>query len=188
MNRTMRVSPAGIAGVLIIDPPVFGDARGYFLETWHQDRYAEFGMPHTFVQDNVSRSARGALRGLHLQHPFAQGKLVQVLEGAVFDVAVDVRVGSPTFGQWVGETLSAENHRQLYVPPGMAHGFCVLTDHALFAYKCTDRYHPETEITIAWDDPAIGIAWPIAQPTLSAKDAAGIRLADCPVGRLPRWS
>lgn len=174
-------------GVLIIDPQVFGDVRGMFFESWHRDRYAEAGVPSTFVQDNVSRSARGTLRGLHLQHPFGQGKLVQVLEGEVFDVAVDVRVGSPTFGSWVGERLSAENHRQLYIAPGFAHGFCVLSESALFFYKCTELYHPETEISIAWNDPVVGIDWPVEAPVLSQRDAAGLPLAKLPEGRLPRF-
>lgn len=186
-SPAFRATPTDIEGVVLIEPAVFGDARGYFFESWHSERYAAWGVPTTFVQDNVSRSARGILRGLHFQEPFSQGKLVQVLEGEVFDVAVDVRVGSPTFGRWVGERLSADNHRQLYIPPGMAHGFCVLSDHALFTYKCTELYHPEAELSIAWDDPAIGIDWPIDKPTLSKKDAAGLRLADCPRDRLPRW-
>jgi dTDP-4-dehydrorhamnose 3,5-epimerase len=182
-----RVTPTALDGVLLIEPAVFGDARGEFFESWHRDRYAECGVPTTFVQDNVSRSGRGTIRGLHLQEPFAQGKLVQVLEGEVFDVAVDVRVGSPTFGKWVGERLSAANHRQLYISPGFAHGFCVLGDSALVHYKCTDFYRREAEIGLAWNDPAIGIEWPIAEPILSSRDAAGLRLSDCRIERLPRW-
>src|SRR5690606_25549683 len=141
----MKVTRTKLQGVFVIDPDVFSDARGFFLETWSHRRYSEAGMPHTFVQDNLSRSARGILRGLHLQHPFGQGKLVQVMHGEVYDVAVDVRVGSPTFGQWVGTTLTADNHRQVYIPPGFAHGFCVVSEHALFSYKCTEAYHRETE-------------------------------------------
>jgi len=176
-----------IAGVVIFEPKAFGDPRGYFLESWHVDRYAAAGLPREFVQDNVSRSAHGVLRGLHVQEPFGQGKFVQVLDGEVFDVAVDVRVGSPTFGRWVGVMLSAENHRQMYLPPGIAHGFCVMSASALLTYKCTDFYHPETEFSIAWNDPAIGIEWPVTSPTLSAKDAAAPVLAMVPLDRLPRW-
>lgn len=182
-----HVRPARIPGVLVIDPALFGDQRGYFLEVWHQERYRNLGLPAAFVQDNVSRSERGILRGLHLQHPYGQGKLVHVLDGEVFDVAVDVRVGSPTFGRWVGEHLSSDNHRQLYIPPGFAHGFCVLSPSALFAYKVTEIYHPETEFGIAWDDPELGIAWPVTSPGLSAKDAAAPRLRDVPLPRLPQY-
>ncbi|HVW04222.1 MAG TPA: dTDP-4-dehydrorhamnose 3,5-epimerase [Vicinamibacterales bacterium] len=175
-------------GVLVIEPKVFGDSRGFFFEAWHLERYRDLGVPGTFVQDNVSRSVRGTLRGLHVQEPYAQGKLVQVLDGEVFDVAVDVRVGSPTFGRWVGERLSSENHRQMYVPPGFAHGFCVLSESALFSYKCTELYHPETEICIAWDDATVGIAWPItAERLLSPKDATARLLDDIPKQQLPRW-
>jgi dTDP-4-dehydrorhamnose 3,5-epimerase len=184
----MKVTPTPLSGVVAIEPKVFGDARGFFLETWHRERYAELGVSRDFVQDNVSRSQKGILRGLHLQNPFAQGKLVQVFEGEVFDVAVDVRFGSPTFGKWVGERLSGENKRQLYIPEGFAHGFCVLSEHALFVYKCTELYHPETELTIAWNDPALAIDWPIANPTLSGKDQAGLKLADVPRERLPRYT
>jgi dTDP-4-dehydrorhamnose 3,5-epimerase len=183
----MRVTPTELPDVLLIEPAVFGDARGYFFETWHRERYAEVGLPREFVQDNVSRSQLGILRGLHLQEPYGQGKLVQVLDGEVFDVAVDVRVGSPSFGRWVGERLSDHNHRQLYIPPGFAHGFCVLSDFALLVYKCTELYHPETEISVAWDDPALAIPWPVTKPVLSKKDASGIRLADIPKERLPRF-
>jgi dTDP-4-dehydrorhamnose 3,5-epimerase len=181
----LQVSSTAIPEVLVIDPTVFGDPRGYFLEVWHQERYARLGLPRDFVQDNVSRSSGGILRGLHLQHPFGQGKLVHVLEGEIFDVAVDVRVGSPTFGQWVGEELSGDNHRQLYVPPGFAHGFCVTSPYALVSYKVTELYHPETELSIAWNDPALGIRWPIEAPSLSAKDASAPRLRDLPSTRLP---
>jgi dTDP-4-dehydrorhamnose 3,5-epimerase len=183
----LQVSATAISDVVVVDPTVFGDPRGYFLEVWHQERYARLGLPRDFVQDNVSRSARGILRGLHLQHPFAQGKLVHVLDGEIFDVAVDVRVGSPTFGQWVGEVLSSDNHRQLYVPPGFAHGFCVTSDYALVSYKVTELYHPETELSIAWNDRALGITWPIAEPILSAKDASAPALQDVPLARLPKF-
>src|SRR5690606_18736040 len=162
------------------------DARGFFLESWHQARYAEAGLP-PFVQDNVSRSSRGTLRGLHAQEPFGQGKLVQVLDGEVFDVAVDIRVGSPTFGRWAGEFLSAANHRQIYIPPGFAHGFCVTSERAIFAYKCTEFYHPETEFSIAWNDPDLNIAWPVDAPIVSQKDARAARLKDIARDRLPSF-
>jgi dTDP-4-dehydrorhamnose 3,5-epimerase len=183
----MRVEPTKLNAVLRIEPSVFGDARGYFFETWHRERYVHAGLPKDFVQDNVSRSARGILRGLHLQEPFAQGKLVQVLEGEVFDVAVDVRHGSPCFGRWVGERLSGENHVQLYIPPGFAHGFCVISESALLSYKCTELYHPETELSVLWNDPALAIDWPMRDPVLSKKDAAALKLADIPKDRLPRY-
>lgn len=182
-----RVTSTRLEGVLLIEPAVFGDVRGFFFESWHRHRYAEAGVPADFVQDNVSRSGRGTLRGLHLQQPFGQGKLVQVLEGEVFDVAVDVRVGSPTFGAWVGERLSAENHRQLYIPPGMAHGFCVMSEHALFSYKCTEVYRPDAELSIAWNDPEIGIEWPMQSPVLSARDGKAPPFSAVPRARLPRW-
>lgn len=183
----MRVTPtAPLAEVLLIEPDVFGDARGYFFETWQEKRYTELGLPAKFVQDNVSRSQKGILRGLHLQEPYGQGKLVQVLDGEVFDVAVDVRVGSATFGKWVGERLSGDNHKQLYVPPGFAHGFCVLSDSALLQYKCTDLYHPETEISVLWNDPQLAIDWPVREPVLSKKDAAAQPLSLIPRERLPR--
>jgi len=182
----MKVTPTKLAGVLVIQPDAFGDDRGWFLETWSQRRYAEIGVPEAFVQDNVSLSRRGIMRGLHLQHPCGQGKLVQVLHGAVYDVAVDVRLGSATFGEWVGVMLSADDHRQMYIPPGFAHGFCTTSESALFMYKCTQGYHRETELGIAWNDPDLAIAWPIATPSLSAKDAVLPRLRDIPAERLPR--
>jgi len=183
----MRVTPLALPEVLLVEPAVFGDVRGFFMESFSARRYAEVGISGPFVQDNVSRSQRGVLRGLHLQHPHAQGKLVSVLEGEVFDVAVDVRVGSPTFGRWVGECLSAENHRQLYVPAGFAHGFVVTSDEALFSYKCTDYYYPQDERSVRWDDPRIGIVWPVEAPTVSAKDQAGLPLDQVPAGNLPRY-
>lgn len=170
----MKVSETSLPGVLLIEPRVFGDARGFFKETYHTRRYADHGVPGTglsFVQDNYSRSARGVLRGLHFQRRHPQGKLVQVVRGVVFDVVVDIRPSSTTCGQWYGIELSADNHRQLWVPPGMAHGFCVLSDLADFQYKCTDFYRPDDEGGIAWNDPAIAIDWPIAEPILSDKDA-----------------
>lgn len=167
----MKVINTAIPEVLIIEPKVFGDSRGFFLETFQAARYAEAGIPGPFVQDNHSRSAKGVLRGLHFQKQYPQGKLVYVTSGTVFDVAVDIRKDSPTFGKWVGITLSADEHQQFYVPPGFAHGFCVLSDSADFHYKCTDYYHPEDEGCIRWNDPNIGIEWPFTEPTLSAKDA-----------------
>jgi dTDP-4-dehydrorhamnose 3,5-epimerase len=183
----MRVEPARIPGLLIIEPAVHGDDRGFFMESYSRDRYVGAGIPDEFVQDNVSLSARGILRGLHLQHPNDQGKLCFVLEGEVFDVAVDVRVGSPTFGQWEGVTLSSQSKRQFYVPPGFAHGFCVLSERAMFSYKCTDFYAASSEIGIAWDDPEIGIEWPIQSPRLSARDQQNCRLQDIPPDSLPRY-
>ena len=183
----MKISSMSLPEVLLIEPNRFGDARGYFLETYHQERYAEAGIDGDFVQDNLSRSARGILRGLHFQHPNDQGKLVYVLAGEVFDVAVDVRVGSPNFGKWTSALLSSEDHRQLWIPPGFAHGFCVTSDTALFAYKCTALYTVADEVGMAWNDPAIGIAWPVAEPQLSAKDKVQPRLADIDPARLPRF-
>ncbi|MCX4241003.1 dTDP-4-dehydrorhamnose 3,5-epimerase [Paraliomyxa miuraensis] len=183
----MKVTRTKLKGVLLIEPDVFEDPRGFFLETWSLRRFSDAGLPQTYVQDNLSRSSKGILRGLHLQHPHGQGKLVQVMVGEVFDVAVDVRVGSPTFGQWEGIVLSGDNHRQLYIPPGFAHGFCVTSEHALFSYKCTELYHRETELGVAWNDPELAIEWPVTEPQLSAKDARFPRLAELPVERLPRW-
>ena len=184
----MKVSESTLAGVLVIEPDVYGDNRGYFLETWARQRYQEAGIAENFVQDNVSRSVHGVLRGLHLQHPMGQGKLVSVHYGAVFDVAVDVRVGSPTFGKWVGQELSEENHRQMYIPPGFAHGFCVLSESALFAYKCTAAYAREHELGIAYNDPDIGIEWPASQPSLSVRDQNNPRLGQIDERQLPRFS
>jgi dTDP-4-dehydrorhamnose 3,5-epimerase len=184
----VRVDPTPIPGLTVIEPRVFGDPRGFFMETWQAERYAEAGLPRTFVQDNLSRSRRGVLRGLHFQNPKAQGKLVHVLEGEVFDVAVDIRRGSPTFGHWHGEVLSADNHRQLWVPRGMAHGFCVLSETALFAYKCDELYSPETERSLLWSDPGIGIEWPIEAPLVSEKDGAASTLAQIEPQALPEWT
>lgn len=184
----MKVTETSLPGVLLIEPTIFGDARGYFKETWNLRTYRENGLPFEFVQDNLSYSRRGILRGLHFQNPDAQGKLVQALQGEVFDVAVDIRRGSPNFGQWFGVRLSAENHLQLYVPEGFAHGFCVLSDTALFAYKCTDFYNPKAEFSLRYDDPDIGIEWPPDMaPTLSAKDEGAVRLKDFPADRLPEY-
>jgi dTDP-4-dehydrorhamnose 3,5-epimerase len=178
----MKVITTGIPGVLLITPKVFGDSRGFFLETFHASRYAEAGIPEPFVQDNHSHSAKGVLRGLHFQKQYPQGKLVSVTHGVVFDVAVDIRKDSPSYGQWVGITLSAEEHQQFYIPPGFAHGFCVLSEFADFHYKCTDYYHPEDEGCIRWDDPDIGIEWPISNPTLSNKDVNAPCLKDLSTG------
>ncbi|CAI8716152.1 dTDP-4-dehydrorhamnose 3,5-epimerase [Methylococcus capsulatus] len=182
----MNVEQTDLPGVLLISPKVFGDARGYFKETWSRQRYQDAGLPGDFVQDNLSYSRKGILRGLHFQNPRPQGKLVQVLQGEVFDVAVDIRYGSPHFGRWFGTVLSAENHLQMYVPEGFAHGFCVLSEAALFAYKCTEYYEPSSEFSLRWDDPDIGIAWPLdSAPELSAKDRDAPRLRDLPQHRLP---
>lgn len=185
----MQALPTALEGVLILEPAVFGDARGFFMESYNRRRFAAAtGLDVDFVQDNHSRSTRGVLRGLHYQLRQPQGKLVRVTQGAVFDVAVDIRPGSPSFGRWVGVELTADNHRQLWVPPGLAHGFVVLSDSADFLYKTTDYYAPEHERCIAWDDPAIGIDWPLAAhgidaPLLSAKDRSGLPLAQA---ELPR--
>jgi dTDP-4-dehydrorhamnose 3,5-epimerase len=184
----MKITPTALPGVMLVEPRVFGDARGFFFEAYSAQRYADAGISGPFVQDNISLSRRGVLRGLHYQHPHAQGKLVGVLRGEVFDVAVDVRRGSPTFGRWVGECLSGENKRQLYIPPGFAHGFLVMSDETLFAYKCTDYYHPEAERTIRWDDQRIGIEWPIDGPVLSAKDQVAMTLDAMPEESLPAFA
>jgi len=183
----MEVFETELPGVLILEPKVFGDARGFFLETWNQARYEQAGIPGHFVQDNLSFSGKGTLRGLHFQNPNAQGKLVQVIQGEVYDVAVDIRQGSPTFGKWVGITLSAENRRQVFVPAGFAHGFCVISDSALFSYKCTDIYNPKAEVSIIWNDPDIGIDWPVTEPELSEKDRKAPRLSQLPEDRLPSY-
>lgn len=174
----MKVIPTTIPEVLIIEPKVFGDARGFFFETFNVKRYAEMGIPYPFVQDNHSRSAKGVLRGLHFQKQFPQGKLVYVTHGEVLDVAVDIRPNSPSFGKHVSIVLNAENHRQFYVPAGFAHGFCVLSEYADFHYKCTEYYHPEDEGSVRWDDPDLGIEWGLENPTLSGKDAIAPLLRD----------
>ena len=177
----------GLPELLLFEPRVFRDARGAFRELYNEERFAAAGLDARFVQDNLSESARHVLRGLHLQHPRAQGKLVTVAEGAVWDVAVDVRRGSPTFGRWAGVELTAENARQLWIPPGFAHGFLVLSERALFAYKCTELYSPADEVSVRWDDPALGIEWPMAEPVLSPKDGAAPRLSELPAERLPEY-
>ena len=174
----MNVIATDIPEVLIIEPKIFGDQRGFFVETYQLRRYAEFGISRPFVQDNMSRSSYGVLRGLHLQNPSPQGKLVSVMRGGVLDVAVDVRVGSPNFGRHVAVELSEENRRQLWVPRGFAHGFVVLSETADCFYKCDDLYSPKDELVVRWDDAAIGIDWGLANPSLSPRDAAAPRLAD----------
>ncbi|WP_213287262.1 dTDP-4-dehydrorhamnose 3,5-epimerase [Bradyrhizobium sp. sGM-13] len=181
----MNVIATALPEVLILEPRLFGDQRGFFLETYQLPRYAEHGISLPFVQDNMSRSSQGVLRGLHLQNPFTQGKLVTALRGRVLDVAVDVRMGSPRFGRHVAVELSEENRRQLWVPRGFAHGFVVLSETADFFYKCDDLYSPKDEVSIRWNDPAIGINWGIEAPSLSAKDADAPLLKD--VKNLPMY-
>jgi dTDP-4-dehydrorhamnose 3,5-epimerase len=186
-ENLMKISETALPGVLLIELQIFADARGSFMETWRWDRYEEHGVPARFVQDNISFSLHGVLRGLHFQNPHGQGKLIYVLQGEIFDVAVDIRLGSPTFGQWLGVRLSEYNHHQLYIPDGFAHGFCVLSPTALVSYKCTDVYHPQSEGGILWNDPDLGIEWPIARPLLSPKDAAFPLLREIAQGRLLRY-
>jgi len=186
----MKVTPQGIPDVLLVEPRIFGDDRGWFCEAWQQRRYADNGIDADFVQDNMAWSRRGTLRGLHMQHPHGQGKLVQVLVGEVFDVALDVRRGSPWFGRWTATRLSADNKSQFWVPNGFLHGYLVLSDDALFAYKCTDHYHPETELSVRWDDPELGIQWPLDSmvPVLSVKDREAPLLSEIPEARLPSYT
>lgn len=183
----MNIIETHLPGVLIFEPQMFGDKRGFFLETYREDNFKNVGIYDRFVQDNHSRSSRGVLRGLHYQLTQPQGKLVRVARGRVFDVAVDIRVGSPAFGQWYGTVLDDESMRMMYVPPGFAHGFLVLSDIADFIYKCTDYYHPESEQGILWNDPDIGIEWPEIEVQLSAKDLGNILLKDKPENYLPRY-
>lgn len=184
----MDVVTTPIAGLLIFKPKVYGDTRGFFLETYNQLRYREAGLNDSFVQDNMSYSQRGVLRGLHFQKPYTQGKLVSVVQGQVWDVAVDLRQASPTFGQWHGLYLDGESKTQFYVPPGFAHGFVVTSETALFSYKCTETYHPECESSLLWNDPDVGIRWPeligLSAPQLSVKDSQAPRLKDIPKDRL----
>jgi len=182
----MRFLTTELPGVLIIEPDVHRDARGFFLESYHAQKYQDGGLPLRFVQDNHSSSIRGTVRGLHAQDRRPQGKLLRVIQGEVFDVAVDIRRGSATFGRWVGIRLSAENFRQCYIPPGFAHGFAVLSESAQLEYKCTDYYDPSDEISVLWNDPEIGIAWPVENPTLSPKDRGARRLRDI-AERLPLY-
>ena len=174
----IEVSKTPLSGVVIVKNRVFGDARGFFMETYHQKRFESVGLPSNFVQDNHSRSSKGVLRGLHYQFPQWQGKLVRVLSGAIFDVAVDIRPDSRTFGQWYGLELNDENHLQLYIPPGFAHGFATLSDIADVSYKCTSLYKPEDEVGIAWDDPDIGVEWPLSDPIVSDKDSKAAKLSE----------
>ena len=184
----MKILPTELEGVVIVEPKVFADARGFFLETWSAERYGAAGLPSAMVQDNLSSSARGVLRGLHYQYPEPQGKLVYVLSGEVLDVAVDIRVGSPAFGRWTSVELSADNKRQLFIPAGFAHGFCVTSERALVAYKCTHPYRPHFDRGLAWNDPEIGVRWPTDAPLLSEKDARAPRLSEIPAELLPRWT
>ena len=174
----MKITPTKLDGVVILQPNVYPDSRGFFFELWNKKRNTEAGLPADLVQDNVSFSNKGVLRGLHLQNPNPQGKLVSVLHGEIFDVAVDVREGSPTFGEWISVVLTGALHNQLYIPPGFAHGFQVLSENATVMYKTTDYWSPSSERTLLWNDPAIGIEWPIAEPIVSAKDAQGVSLAE----------
>ncbi len=181
----MKVIETDLPGCLVVEPRVFGDARGFFFEQWNQQRYAAHGIVMDAVQANISRSARGVLRGLHYQLPNPQGKLVSVLEGEVYDVAVDIRRGSPTFGKWAAVVLSADNQRQFWIPPGFAHGFAVTSDHALFHYFCSTPYDAAADKSIRWDDPALAIDWPLADPELSAKDRAAPLLSALAEDALP---
>lgn len=174
----MRFTETALPGVILIEPKVFGDDRGFFMETYHFEKFRDNGIPDVFLQDNHSRSARGVLRGLHYQEPNAQGKLVRCTRGALFDVAVDIRRGSPSFGRWYGVELSEENRLMLWIPPGFAHGFCALSDGADLVYKCTTLYDAASDRGIVWNDPEIGIEWPITSPLLSPKDAAAPHLRD----------
>ncbi|MFT4630003.1 MAG: dTDP-4-dehydrorhamnose 3,5-epimerase [Arenicella sp.] len=176
----MKVEETKLAGVVLLTPNVFGDDRGFFMETYNRDKAVELGLPTEFVQDNHSKSSYGVLRGLHYQTPQWQGKLVRSVAGEIFDVAVDIRHGSPTFGEWVGFYLNAENKQQLYVPEGFAHGFCVTSDTAEVVYKCTSTYAPEQEGCLLWNDPDVGIEWPLDKPLLSPKDGQGQRLSQLP--------
>ncbi len=183
----MKVLETSLKGVLIVEPDVFKDERGFFMETYQQKRYTAEGIDVLFVQDNMSFSKRGTLRGMHYQFPHLQDKLVQVVDGEIFDVAVDIRYGSPTFGQWTGVYLSGENRRQLFIPRGFAHGFCVTAPLAYVIYKCSDFYMPEYDAGIVWNDPGIGIDWPVSRPLVSKKDQGHPRLSDIPADSLPPY-
>ncbi|MFC1675987.1 dTDP-4-dehydrorhamnose 3,5-epimerase [Planctomycetota bacterium] len=182
----MKVIETELAGVLIFEPGVFSDSRGAFMETWRENSYRDAGITEKFVQDNVSFSQNRTLRGLHYQWPNPQGKLVTVLAGCVLDVAVDIRRGSANFGKWVSVELSDENHRQMYIPPGFAHGFCVVSETAVFSYKCTDYYNGPAEGGVIWNDPDLGIDWPIDEPLLSEKDLCYSQLKDIAEDKLPK--
>jgi len=183
----VKFVPAALAGVVVIEPDVHKDPRGFFLETYHTEKYRAGGVPGVFVQDNQSRSTGGTIRGLHLQLRRPQGKLIRVIEGEIFDVAVDVRRGSPGFAKWVGVSLSAANFKQCYIPPGFAHGFAVVSEFAQVEYKCTDLYDPGAELGIAWNDPEIGVIWPISQPFLSERDKHHPSLSDV-IAQLPSFA
>lgn len=183
----MKTIPTSIEGILIIEPDVYKDHRGFFMETYHQKRYHEAGMNPVFIQDNLSFSEKGTLRGLHYQIENPQAKLVQVISGEIYDVAVDIRHESPGFGRWVGIHLSDQNNRQLFIPEGFAHGFCVLSDTALFSYKCSRLYTPNDESGILWSDPDLKIDWPITSPTISDKDRRYPVLSEVKPNRLPTW-
>lgn len=188
-DGSVKLIQTGLPDCVVIEPAVFGDERGFFYEGWNAQRFGEHGLPTAFVQHNVSRSARGVLRGLHYQWPnHPQGKLVSVLEGEVFDVAVDIRQGSPTFGRHAAVVLSADNKRHFWIPPGFAHGFQTLSDTALFTYLCTAPYDRESDNSLRWDDPGLAIDWPLADASLSAKDAAAPLLAEVAPGRLPQFA
>lgn len=173
----LKFTQTKIQGVILVEPAVFKDSRGFFLETYDEEKYVQGGIRKKFVKDNRSSSVKGVLRGLHLQLKHSQGKLVSVVDGEIFDVAVDVRRGSPTFMQWVGVVLSGSNFKQIYIPPGLAHGFCVLSDNATLEYKCTDKYDPKSELGIRWSDPDICIDWPATHPVLSKKDESSLPIS-----------
>lgn len=182
----MRFTPTALPEVILVEPDVYKDGRGRFVETWHERKYREGGIPAAFVQDNESSSVKGTLRGLHSQRTRPQGKLVRVLSGEIYDIAVDIRRGSPTFLKWVALTLTAESAQQVWVPPGFAHGFLTLSEEAHVEYKCTGFYDPADDLAVAWDDPDLAIDWPVRQPLLSERDRQAPRLRDV-MGRLPRW-
>lgn len=184
----MKILETPLQGALVLEPDVFGDSRGFFYESYNQTKFRDAGIDGNFVQSNVSRSSKGTLRGLHYQWPNPQGKLVSVLQGEVYDVAVDIRHGSPTFGQWVGVMLSGENHRHIWIPEGFAHGFCVLSESAIFTYQCTALYDRAADAGIRWNDSELGIDWPISEPLLSEKDQKSPFLRDVPPARLPQWT
>jgi len=183
----MKATNTSLPGLLLIEPLIFSDDRGFFFENWNRAKYRDIGLPDEFSQDNISFSKQGVLRGLHFQCPSPQGKLVSVLEGEIFDVAVDIRKGSTTFGKWLGFKLSSSNHHQLWIPAGFAHGFCVLSTQALVSYKSSDYYSPKNESTIIWNDPSIKINWPVSNPIISDKDSRGIPLAQFSESKLPRF-
>jgi dTDP-4-dehydrorhamnose 3,5-epimerase len=183
----MKVLACSLEGIYIIEPAVYGDARGFFTETYNAKRYSAAGFTQSFVQDNLSFSVRGTLRGLHYQYPHDQAKLVMAVKGEIFDVAVDIRRGSPRFGQWIGVHLSEDNKRQVFIPEGFAHGFCVLSETAMVTYKCSDLYHPDSEGGLIWNDPDLAIEWPVKDPIISDKDRRNGYLRDLPAERLPAY-